>query len=67
MKAFRGGGENSDMHETCTKTWFIRLAENSPAQTGNVQDECDADKWERVQKSWDALGRLKFQQSSFQP
>lgn len=34
MKAFRGGGENSDMRETCTKTWFTCPAENSQLRQG---------------------------------
>lgn len=32
-----------------------------------MQNEYDYDKWEKVQKSWTALKRLKFQPFSFQP
>lgn len=51
-----GGGENSDMHKTCIKTWFIHLSENSSLR--HMQNEYDYAKWEKVQKSWTALKRL---------
>jgi len=53
------------MHKTCIKTCFIRVSENSLLR--RMQIEYDYDEREKVQKSWAALKRLKFQPFSFQP